>query len=120
MMVLSKEKRKAIVKKIDDMIDSPWWLEPWDQIPANKGFDYIDEKYGDKIPEKFHDEINAVADAFLADDWAGIIENTTPSLLNDIIDIPGIDEDLEGKWIAYNVQVLFQYILWIANKKHQV
>ncbi len=91
-------------------------MEPFDRIILNFGLNYLDERFGDKIPEKFRDDFVNVVDCFLLDDYAGIIE-TIPNVINDIVDIPGLDEDVEGKFFAINLQAALKFIEFLAKKE---
>ncbi len=115
-MILSKEKRNDLAKKLDDLIKLPAWAEPFDKLILKLGFDYLDEHYGHLVPEKFVDDVNAAVDAFIDDDYEGIL-NLVPGVINDLVDIPGLDEDFEGKFLAINLQAAFQFIKFYAEKK---
>ena len=114
-MILTKELRKALAKKIDDLIKLPNWAEPFDRMVLNYALDYIDEKYGDSVPFEFQDDIQKTVELFINDDYVGILE-VIPSVLNQIVDIPGLDEDLEGKFLAINIKAVFEFIKYYAEK----
>ena len=115
-MILTKELRKQLSKKIDDLIKLPNWAEPFDRLVLNYALDYIDENYGEKVPLKFQDDIQKTVELFVNDDYTGILE-VIPSVINEIVDIPGLDEDLEGKFLAINTKAIFEFIKYYAEKK---
>lgn len=114
-MILTKEKRNDLASKLDGLIKLPTWAEPFDKLILKLGFDYLDEHYGHLVPEKFIDDINAAIDAFLIDDYEGILD-LVPGVINDLVDIPGLDEDLEGKFLAINLKAAFEFIKFFAEK----
>lgn len=117
-MILTKELRKAFAKKLDDLIKLPAWAEPFDRMILNVALNYIDENYSDKIPVKFVDDIQKTVELFVNDDYVGILD-VIPNVINDIVDIPGLDEDLEGKFLAINLKAIFEFIKFYAEKKNK-
>ena len=114
-MILTKELRRELSKKIDDIIKLPGWAEPFDRLVINYALDYIDENYSDKVPEQFKDDIVKTVELFILDDYLGLLD-VIPSVINEIVDIPGIDEDLEGKFLAINTKAMFEFIKYYAEK----
>lgn len=115
-MILTKEKRKALVDKIDDAWEAPAWLEMFDGFVMQQVLDFLDEKYGDKVPEKLHDEINALVDALIAEDYEAII-GIGASGINEFIDISFADKDFTGLWLGCNVEMLYKFIKHLAQAK---
>ena len=114
-MILTKNERKALAKKLDDIIKLPGWAEPFDRLILNISFDYLDENFSDSIPSEFKDDVKDVVNCFVNDDYIGIL-NVVPRVINDIVDIPGLDEDLEGKFLAINLKAAFEFIKFLAEK----
>ena len=115
-MILKKELRKALAQKIDDIIKLPALVEPFDGLVLNVCFNHLDENYGDKVPKRFVDDIQRAVECFINDDWDGLLA-VIPNVLNDIVDIPGLNEDLEGQFMAINIKALFEFIKFYAEKK---
>lgn len=115
-MILEKELRKRLAKKLDDLIKLPALIEPFDQMGFNFAFKYLDENYGDKVPLKFVDDIQKAVNCFVDDDYEGLLE-VVPNVINDIVDIPGLDEDLEGQFLAINIKASFEFIKYYAEKR---
>lgn len=115
--MLSKEKIKAFAKWIDDKVD---WkkitgkefiggiLEAADNWILPQTLTYLNS-LSDKVPEKFHDNINNVVDACIADN-AEIALNTIPDLYNDLANIKALDDELETAWITINLEAAIQFI----------
>ena len=114
--ILTKDQRKALAKKLDDLIKLPNWAEPFDRLILSLSLNYLDENYSDVIPDKFKDDLQAVVVAFINDDYQAILE-VIPGTINDIVDIPGLDEDTEGKFFAINLKAILEFIKFIAEKR---
>lgn len=115
-MILTKDQRKGLAKKLDDLIKLPNWAEPFDRIILNASINYLDENYSDKVPVNFIDDIQQTVELFINDDYAGMLD-VIPNVINELVDIPGLDEDLEGKFLAINLRAIFEFIKFYAEKK---
>jgi hypothetical protein len=115
-MILTKDLRKELVKKLDDIIKLPWWAEPFDSVILNFGFNYLDENYGDKIPDQYQEHVTSAVQCFVDDDFEGM-KKIVPLVVDEIVDIPGLDDDFEGKFLAINIQAVFKFIEFYANKR---
>lgn len=115
-MILTKEKRKALVDKIDDAWDAPAWLEMFDGFVMKSVLDLLDEKYGDKVPKKLHDEINELVDALIAEDYESIV-GVGASGINEFIDLSFADKDFTGLWLACNLEMLYKFVIHLAKAK---
>ena len=115
-MILTKDKRKALVDKIDDAWDAPAWLEMFDGFVMENVLGLLDEKYGDKVPEKLHDEINELVDALLSEDYEKIL-TIGASGINEFIDLQFADKDFTGLWLGCNLEMLYKFIKHLATAK---
>lgn len=114
-MILTKEKRDALVDKIDELIKFPAWVEMWDGAVMKAALKWLDESYGDKVPEEFKDDINSIVDFFIAGDYENIVLVATPQFLDQIINIPGLDEETEDQLMAVLVKAIFEIIKYYAK-----
>ena len=115
-MILTKEKRKALVDKIDDSWDAPAWLEMFDGFVMENVLGLLDEKYGDKVPVKLHDEINELVDALIAEDYEAILQ-IGASGINEFIDLEFAEKDFTGLWLACNLEMIYKFIVHLAKAK---
>ena len=115
-MILTKEKRKALVDKIDDAWDAPAWLEMFDGFVMENVLGLLDSKYGDKVPEKLHDEINALVDSLISEDYEGILQ-IGASGINEFIDLEFAEKDFTGLWLACNLEMIYKFIVHLAKAK---
>ena len=123
--MLNKKLIEQFAKKIDDLVD---WVkitgkpvigkiaELADNFALPWGLNYLNEKYGDKIPAKYVDEIEAAIQCFIDDDYQGILDNL-PDAIDETFDIPFFEDDFEAVWIATNFQALLKTIKHYAQRK---
>jgi hypothetical protein len=124
-MLLSEEKVKVLSKKIDD--DVVWGkiikrpvvaatVELLDNFLIEPAITYSNENLSDKIPDKFHDELNMLVDAYLTDDYSHVVD-ITGSGITDFINLPWATQDQTEIWITSNVQMLYLFLNNIARQK---
>jgi hypothetical protein len=76
----------------------------------------LDEKYGDKVPAKLHDEINELVDALIAEEWEKLLKVTAYGI-NEFINLSFADKDFTALWLACNVEMLYKFIRHLAAAK---
>ena len=123
--MINKDLVKAVYKKIDDMID---WvkilkrpvlgtaIELADNFILSEGMQYLNEKFGDKIPSKYVDEIEEALQCFVNEDYEGIL-NALPEGLDDAIDITPFEDDFEAVFFATNFNALVKLVRYYAKRK---
>lgn len=124
-MIVEKSKWKDVAKKIDDKVD---WvkitgkklfgniLEIGDDFILPQGLIYLDNNFSDKVPERFHDNLNDLADAFLADDKEAMLA-VIPETLDEIGDIKALDDTLEHQFITVNFEAAVKFLEYYAKKE---
>lgn len=112
-------------KKIDEIVD---WvkitgktilgnaMELADNWGGPAGLNYLNEKYGDKIPAELIEPIEKGIEAFVVDDWNGVLA-ALPESIDHSIDIKQLPDDIEAAWIAANFNALVAFIKYYAKKK---
>jgi len=116
---------KEVAKKIDSLFD-------WQKIVPNKvigslaeladgyllsyGFDYLNSKFGDKIPVNFVDEIELALLCFVDGDYLGML-NAIPDGLDEAFDIKFLEGDFEAIFIATNFNAMFKAAAYYAALK---
>lgn len=115
---------KKVAKKIDDMVD---WvkitkkpvmgnvLEIADNYIFPYGLAYLNEKWGDKIPQQYVDEIEAALQCFVDGDYQGVLL-VLPEGLDEAIDIKFLPDDMESIFLATNFNALVLAIKYYAAK----
>lgn len=123
--MINKDLLKDVAKKIDSMIDWPKIigkpvlgnvLEIADNYILPYGLSFLNEKYGDKIPEKFVDEIEQALACFIQDDYQGVLD-ALPEGIDDLVDIKAFDDDFEALFLATNFNATVKVIKFYAQKK---
>lgn len=87
---------KGVPGQIIEMVDG------WIAKIALHGFN---NRYGDKIPEEYDDDIRILLEAFASDDYSNITRHLMDRV-NEAIDIPFLDEEEEGTILALLVSII--------------
>ena len=122
--MLSKEKINEFANWIDEKVD---WkkitgkevfggiLEAADNWIIPQTLSYFNE-LSDKVPEKFHDNINDVIDACISED-PEIALKTIPNLYQDLVNIKALDDELEMAWIIINLKAIIGFVEYYFIRK---
>lgn len=125
--MLTKEKINKLAKKVDDMVD---WkkitgrpilgaaMEMFDNWGIPQGLQYVNEKLYNKIPVSYQDDVERFIDAFIADDYQGVLDSV-PQSIDDLHDFKALEDDFETVWITTNWDALVKFITYWAKKKNQ-
>ncbi|MBN2571886.1 MAG: hypothetical protein JXA68_07130 [Ignavibacteriales bacterium] len=125
--MINKTLVKGLGKKLDEMID---WVKITGKPLVGRVFEivdnyipnglaYLNEKYGDKIPKQYVDEIEAAIKAFIDDNYQGVLD-ALPDALDQAIDIKFFDDDFEAVFIATNFNAIITAIRYYSQKKLEV
>ncbi|HCR89507.1 MAG TPA: hypothetical protein DIW50_03400 [Prolixibacteraceae bacterium] len=113
--ILSEELVKAVSKKMDTDINlskikliGPV-VELFDDKLINLALTYLDDKWGEKVPEKARPAIVALLDAYVSGDWSAVTDEVTETV-NSFIDIPLLDEDFEGNLIKGLLEAVIKFV----------
>lgn len=77
---------------------------------------FLDDTYADKLSVEIKTELGQLADALMASDWDAA-ENVATSIINRLIDIPGLDEDAEGLLFKGIVEIIIGAVLKLIGQK---
>lgn len=122
-MILTKDTIKKCSKKLDDMIDFKkiiknnivaTLVELGDGKTFEIGLNFLNNK-GDVIPEKFHNNINDLANCFLSDDYSNLVDIAQETIM-ELGNIKFLDDEIESVWIKYNLIAIVETIKFYANK----
>ncbi len=123
--MINSELLKKVAQKVDDLISWPEILkkpvlgnvlELADNYIFPFGLAALNEKWGDKIPIQYVDEVEAALGCFLEEDWDGILA-VLPEGLDQAIDIKALPDELESLWLATNFNALVQFVKYYAFHK---
>jgi len=123
--MIKKELIKGMAQKMDSLLDFTKIIknkaigaiaEMADGYLFNSGFDYLNEKFGEKIPTQYIDEVEAMISCFIQGDYSGMLA-AVPQGFDQAIDIKCLDDDMEAIWIAANFNAAVQAALYYAKVK---
>jgi hypothetical protein len=116
---------KKFAQKIDELFD-------WQKIIKNKvvgmaiefadgyilsyGFGYLNETYGNLIPDQYDAAIEEALQKFIDGDYLGML-NAIPEGLDQAIDIAFFEDDFEAVFFATNFNAMVKAATYYAKKK---
>jgi hypothetical protein len=121
--MINKELIKGMAKKLDTLIDFTKIIknkvigamaEMADGYVFNAGLDYLNEKFGSKIPSKFLPEVEQAIACFNESDYAGALR-AIPEGFDEAIDVKFLDDDFESIWIATNFNAAFKAAMYYSK-----
>jgi hypothetical protein len=113
--LLTKEQEKFFAELLDDAILFPNPLiERLDKAAFKLIISAVDDNLADRIPEGWQSPLEPVIDACMAGSWEEAGENAA-KLINQKIDIPGIDEESEGAIINGVIQLIIGAVISRAS-----
>lgn len=118
--IFTKEQQKKLANLVDDLVKLKGLLEIADGIVFQAIISLVDDNYIDKLPEEVKIKLAELAEAVIAEDIEKS-ELLATELINSLIDIPGLDEEMEGLLIGSFIRLIVSAILkWIEGKKGTV
>lgn len=116
--IISKELTKAVAKKADSQFDFTKFeklgfvgnlLEAVDDDIIYLSLNFIDNRYGNEVPEAAQKAVVTLFEAYAYDKWELVSEDVSEAV-NAYLNIPLLDEDFEGNLIKGIVDALIRFI----------
>lgn len=114
--ILTQEKVDETAKKLDSIIKLKGIPEAIDGLFFKFCLTYINNNYSHLASKKLKEAIQLVIEGFLEDDYSKI-STAVAKAIQGIVNLPQLDDDLEGKFYALAIQALFQFAQYYAAKK---
>lgn len=115
--ILKPEQEKKIAALLDDAVKLKGITELLDGYLFKAMITFVDDTYVDKIKDDLKTKLAELANACLSED-VETAEAIASELLNDLVDIPGLDETSEGLLFSGAIKFIIGAILkWIEDKK---
>ena len=118
MSFIPKELLKETKTKLDDIVKLKGILEVIDGLAIGFALDYLDDNYAEKIPVPYQDEVVLLLEAFVEGDLDKLAD-VASGTLDELVDLPFADEDATAKFLAMNVKMLKDFIVWWATKNKE-
>lgn len=117
--IFTLEQEKILTEKLDEVIKLKGILEIIDGYVFKAIITFVDDTYADRIKEDIKVRLALLADAVIKEDITES-ERLAASLINYLVDIPGLDEDAEGLLFKGTIEILVGAILrWIEKQKQE-
>ena len=117
--IFTLEQEKILTEKLDEVIKLKGILEIIDGYVFKAIITFVDDTYADRIKEDIKVRLALLADAVIKEDITES-ERLAASLINYLVDIPGLDEDAEGLLFKGTIEILVGAVLrWIEKQKQE-
>lgn len=122
--ILSVEQEKILGAKLDELIDFKkikgfGLLEVLDGFVFTQCIAFVDDKFGDMLPEAYKDNVGKLVISLVAEDWVGC-EEPLIEILDALVDVPFVEDEEEAVIIKAIVEALFGILLNTVLKKNDV
>lgn len=123
--MINKELLEKVCKLIDDAIDFKKIFggkligtiaEKLDYFVISYGVKYLNETYGDNIPDIIVKNIEGISQMLIDGDFDGVIKYQTEAIDN-LVDIKALEDDLEAQFIAVNLEAFIKFVKYYALKR---
>jgi len=101
---------KDVAKKLDSLVKLKGIAEVLDGVLFKFALGMLSDKFADKIDIGYQDEVILLLEAFVSEDYSKVTQGTV-DVLNQVIEIPSLNEDEEGVLIGAIVQAIIKIIL---------
>jgi hypothetical protein len=117
--IFTREQEKKLASLLDDLIKLKGLFEVVDGLVFTAIISLVDDNYINKLPDEIKIKLSEIVEAVLADD-VELAELKATELINALVDVPLLDEEMEGLLIGSFVRLIVSSILkWIEDKKEQ-
>jgi len=117
--IFTREQEKKLASLLDDLIKLKGLFEVVDGLVFTAIISLVDDNYINKLPDEIKIKLSEIVEAVLDDD-VELAELKATELINALVDVPLLDEEMEGLLIGSFVRLIVSSILkWIEDKKEQ-
>ena len=117
--IFTREQEKKLASLLDDLIKLKGLFEVVDGLVFTAIISLVDDNYINKLPDEIKTKLSEIVEAVLNDD-VELAELKATELINALVDVPLLDEEMEGLLIGSFIRLIVSSILkWIEDKKEQ-
>jgi hypothetical protein len=117
--IFTREQEKKLASLLDELIKLKGLFEVVDGLVFTAIISLVDDNYINKLPEEIKIKLSEIVEAVLNDDVEKA-EQLATELINALVDVPLLDEEMEGLLIGSFIRLIVSAILkWIEGKKEQ-
>ena len=114
--ILTKQQEKVLAGWVDDAIKLKGILELVDGYAARVIISIVDNTGLDKLPEELKSDLGELITAAMNKD-VGLIKEKAALIIDNLIDIPGIDDEAEAILFEGAVKIIVGAILKLFEKE---
>ena len=117
--ILTVVQEKKLAQILDDAVKVSGVFELIDGYLFKILLTFLDDTYADKLSVEIKTELGQLAEALMASDWDAA-ELVATSIINRLINIPGLDEDSEGLLFKGIIEIVVGAVLKLIGQKKGV
>lgn len=117
--ILTVVQEKKLAQILDDAVKVSGVFELIDGYLFKILLTFLDDTYADKLSVEIKTELGQLAEALMASDWDAA-ELVATSIINRLVNIPGLDEDSEGLLFKGIIEIVVGAVLKLIGQKKGV
>ena len=117
--ILTVVQEKKLAQILDDAVKVSGVFELIDGYLFKILLTFLDDTYADKLSVEIKTELGQLAEALMVSDWDAA-ELVATSIINRLINIPGLDEDSEGLLFKGIIEIVVGAVLKLIGQKKGV
>ena len=117
--ILTVVQEKKLAQILDDAVKVSGVFELIDGYLFKILLTFLDDTYADKLSVEITTELGQLAEALMASDWDAA-ELVATSIINRLVNIPGLDEDSEGLLFKGIIEIVVGAVLKLIGQKKGV
>ena len=114
--ILTVVQEKKLAQILDDAVKVSGVFELIDGYLFKILLTFLDDTYADKLSVEIKTELGQLAEALMVSDWDAA-ELVATSIINRLVNIPGLDEDSEGLLFKGIIEIVVGAVLKLIGQK---
>ena len=114
--ILTVVQEKKLAQILDDAVKVSGVFELIDGYLFKILLTFLDDAYADKLSVEIKTELGQLAEALRVSDWDAA-ELVATSIINRLVNIPGLDEDSEGLLFKGIIEIVVGAVLKLIGQK---
>ena len=94
--IFTVEQEKKVAELLDNVVKLKGIAEFLDGYVFKAIITFVDDKFVEKLPDELKVSLSELVTAVLAED-VNLAEELAAEIINGLVDVPGLDEESEGK-----------------------
>lgn len=115
--LVSRLATSKIAEFADEKIVLKGWAETIDGTVIDQGLNFVDNTFGEKVPEPYKTNIRDMIDHIVLDEDLASAEEHLTDLMVIAINVPWLDEENEKRLFSSLLNFIVSLLIFILDKK---